>query len=84
MSRYPAAARRRLRLALTALTTGQVVPRDEVERSVEALRRRAERAEARAATFEGRIDVLKTRLAESRAATKQKAQQLQEATRRQT
>lgn len=82
MSRYPAAARRRIRLAVVALTSGQVVHRNDVERLREPLRRRAERAEARAAALEGRVDVLKTRLAESRAATKQKAELLQVATRR--
>jgi hypothetical protein len=70
---------RRLRAASAALRTGEVYTLAEHRRSVENLEVRRERAEAKAGLLAGRVEILKELLEESRAATRQKAANLERA-----
>jgi chaperonin cofactor prefoldin len=73
------AVRRRLRAASAALRSGEIYTAAQHRASLEQLQRRLERAEAKAELLARRVDVLKDRLQESRAATRQKAAHLEDA-----
>jgi chaperonin cofactor prefoldin len=79
MTRLLRALGRRLRTASAAVRTGKVYTAAEHRKSVEQLQRRLDRAEAKAELLARRVDVLKDRLEESRAATRQKAAHLEDA-----
>jgi chaperonin cofactor prefoldin len=79
MTHRPRAIGRRLRAASAALRTGEIYTAAEHRTSVEQLQRRLERAEAKAELLARRVDILKDRLQESRAATRQKVAYLEDA-----